>query len=541
MLFKKKPGYLDKKGALARAIISFFLLSVVNELGAQSIIIGGEADTRLRAAQLQGLLPSDWSLSIRPSAESRFLLTESDSLLAKWVGIRKTPRNNVWAEWTPLVAFTSHNTRHPWGWNDRGLWQQHGRNNAYRFGVRGGAGVLEIQLQPELIWHENAKFDTTRGILYISSYWRRRSERIDLPVRNAQFAYFNRLPGQSYVRINAGPIQAGVSTENLWFGPGMEFDLLMTNNAPGFLNAYVATRHPIRTRIGSFEGRILAGRLENSDQYKFRRKDQFRLVHAAAFTFQPAITPGLSIGLIQTYQTDQDDLHKGWRPYLPMPWLFNSNGKPASANPVNDLVSDEQIAFFMRWVWPESQAEFYGEIASTQDSLKKAEMFLNPEVATAFLFGFRKDLLPSKNRSLFAGLEVLKMEKAINQTSASNAEWYYHYSVRDGWTHDGQLLGAGIAPNSNARIVRFEYFDARNRATLRLMHMVYNNVMYYDLYKNDRWRHWVDMNIGFSFSHRFKTIIAGAEVVRIQTYNRHFIRDNDHMNIYSSFFLQFGL
>src|SRR5690606_12669349 len=87
---------------------------------------------------------------------------------------------------------------------------------------------------------------------------------IDLPVRFGRTAYTRAYLGQSSIRLNLKSFSVGISSENLWWGPGRRNSLIMSNTAPGFLHATLNTLKPIYTPVGSFEGQLIAGRLEGS-------------------------------------------------------------------------------------------------------------------------------------------------------------------------------------------------------------------------------------------------------------------------------------
>src|SRR5690606_2889716 len=104
-------------------------------------------------------------------------------------------------------------------------------------------------------------------IVHDGSTWREYYEWLnfmDIPERFGERSYNTLLPGQSSIRYNLESISFGISTENIWWGPGRRNSLIMSNNAAGFLHATINTRKPIPTSIGSFEGQLIAGRLENS-------------------------------------------------------------------------------------------------------------------------------------------------------------------------------------------------------------------------------------------------------------------------------------
>ncbi|MFK5143427.1 capsule assembly Wzi family protein, partial [Klebsiella pneumoniae] len=53
----------------------------------------------------------------------------------------------------------------------------------------------------------------------------------------------------------------GISSENLWWGPGIYNSLLMSNNAPGFWHLTFNSRKPLKTPIGDFEWQLIGGKL----------------------------------------------------------------------------------------------------------------------------------------------------------------------------------------------------------------------------------------------------------------------------------------
>ena len=56
-------------------------------------------------------------------------------------------------------------------------------------------------------------------------------------------------------------VGAGLSTENLWLGPGLRNSILLTNNAPGFPHLFLGTSKPVDIYIGSLDVLALWGQL----------------------------------------------------------------------------------------------------------------------------------------------------------------------------------------------------------------------------------------------------------------------------------------
>ncbi|MFX9097187.1 capsule assembly Wzi family protein, partial [Acinetobacter baumannii] len=59
----------------------------------------------------------------------------------------------------------------------------------------------------------------------------------------------------------------------MWWGPGSQNSLLMSNNAPGFLHLTLNTRYPIKTGIGNFEFQFISGKLTEDTSVLLENKD----------------------------------------------------------------------------------------------------------------------------------------------------------------------------------------------------------------------------------------------------------------------------
>jgi hypothetical protein len=105
---------------------------------------------------------------------------------------------------------------------------------------------MEVQLAPEWVYSANNRYDT------------------GVNLGNDDGGVYNKIfPGQSAAGIRVGAVSMGVSTQNLWWGPGIWSSLLMSNNAPRFLHAYIRSNRPAKTPIGNFEWWLIGSRLDS--------------------------------------------------------------------------------------------------------------------------------------------------------------------------------------------------------------------------------------------------------------------------------------
>ena len=242
---------------------------------AQSLPVGTPGvEDYYRRSQLLGQLDSSVSFTVRPvmpkvvfgkkdvfylEDETRYNLLDADHSWGLDSGKFK-------AMLLPLSIQNQVNTHHPYGWNDGAMIPAKGFQTVLSAGIYAEYGPITIQFRPEVVLAANGEFDTFDKDHYdvIAARYYDFYNNIDLPARFGNSAYNRAYWGQSSIRLNYKALSFGLSTENLWWGPGMRNSLLMSNTAPGFKHLTLNTRKPISTPIGSFEGQLIAGRLESS-------------------------------------------------------------------------------------------------------------------------------------------------------------------------------------------------------------------------------------------------------------------------------------
>src|SRR5690606_40302718 len=75
------------------------------------------------------------------------------------------------------------------------------------------------------------------------------------------------------------------------------------------------------------------------------------------------------------------------------------------------------------------------------------------------------------------------------ETIFAKNSWYTHPHVRHGYTHKGQVLGAGNGPGSNVLFFEAAWVKDFNRIGFHLERIVYNNDFYYKRYEDIKdWR-----------------------------------------------------
>jgi hypothetical protein len=544
---------------ITKTFLAFILIIFFQDrLSAQSLPVGTVAlEDYYRRAQLLEQADSSVSFMIRPilpklcfSARDVFYQdsTEKRYNLINTPSIYRSKNGKLNVSLLPLNVQSQVNSHHPYGWNDGAMIPAKGFQTLFSAGVYLEYGMLSIQFRPELDLAINGKFDTfnpdTYGIIvarYYDFY-----NNIDLPARFGNNEFGKAYWGQSSIRLNYKDLSFGLSTENLWWGPGMRNSLLMSNSAPGFKHLTLNTRKPVKTAIGSFEGQIIAGRLESSGYGVLQpewvyfgsslyvpKPDNWRYLSGLAVTWQPKWVPGLFFGLTSSSQLYHNDL-SGFSDYLP---FFSSSNKLNVDAALNNK-RDNRRSVFMRWLWPEEHAEIYFEYGKNNSTGDTRNQVLDAARNRAYIFGLRK-MLPfnkSRDENLMISIEATQLQET-NPTDIRNADsWYVNKYVRQGYTNRGEVLGAGIGHGGNLQPIDVSWVKGLKRLGIQLERYVHNNDFYFYAYETDKdsRRHWTDLSLAFNGEWNYKNFIFNAKLMGVNSLNYQwylFQGPNDDVNI----------
>lgn len=533
--------------------LSLLLLSLNFCALAQTLPVGllENVEDAYRRQQLLGKDSSNTSYMIRPMFMSdRNNLTLDPDTNYSLLKFRKLLYNNpklhtqIYA--LPVSWQQQFNSHHPYGMNDGSMVQARGYQTQLSAGIYAKIGPLSIQFRPEYVFAENKGFqrlaDAPNGVYWntpaTSSYF----NRVDLPDRFENGNYSKFSLGQSSVRLNVGPVSAGFSNENLWWGPGMRNSLLMSNNAPGFRHLTLNTTKPIKTYIGSFEAQVIGGRLEQSgvslkndltvpQAIRNELVDKgydWRYISGIVLTYQPKWVPGLFLGFDRTFIVNRSKMGRKFGDYFP---IFSKVDKVGFVTPEGTYSEDaaerdQYISFFTKYVFTESKAEVYFQYGRNDHSYDLRDLAVEPEHTRAYILGVRK-LVPLKKQDEYIqiGVELTQLERTTTGQLRDYPTWYVHGQVLDGYTHQGQVLGAGIGPGSNLQTVDVSWVKGLKRIGIQFERKVNNNDLFYDFsfasadrrqYIN---RHWVDLSIGGNLSWNFKNFVLNGQLTYIKSLN----------------------
>lgn len=490
---------------------------------------------------------STTSYTIRPIVQ-----TGSDSFYQVHLGVPDTKplvkRKAFSLLFIPVVFNQQITTHHPLSWNDGSMVPAKGYQAQFSAGAFIKLGFLSLQLRPELVFAQNSAFASIASgwsDTIWKSYYTTVINKIDQPDRFGNKAFARFFPGQSSLRVNFKKLSLGVSTENLWWGPGVRNSLIMTNNAPGFLHLTFNTTAPVITSIGSIEWQFIGGRLKASGilpdttktfngipLYDPKPQDD-RYVNGAVVCWQPKWTKGFYIGFSRLFYLYETDVKPSLNGYFPIAASFFK-----SEHSNEDQLKRDQIAsLFFRLVLPGAKAELYGEYGRNDHSSNVWDFLMEPEHSRAFILGFQKIFPLEKNRAFEVMTEFANLGMSKTTLVREQESWYAHYQVRDGFTNKGQVVGAAIGPGSNSQTLGGNWLSNKKQIGFRFERVTHNNDFYYDAFAplKEFMEHWVDLSLGFNSGWTHKRFFYRANLSVIRSLNYYWQKNVDVNNVSLNF------
>lgn len=419
---------------------------------------GSELERYLRSLQLLGASDSyPWSLrGFSPPELER--IAPADTADHPWRGRFHLTTTSVAEEGLGFAApraGATVNSGFPYGVNDGALWAGRGLTLSAEGGVAYRRGPLSASLQPVAFVAQNASFSLD-GL--------RRAGNIDAPWRFGTDPYARLEPGESWVRVDWPWVTAGISTAGMTWGPADRFPLLLGRNAPGFPHAFLGTGTPLDIWIGELHGRLVWGRLEESDWAPASEFPGARFVSSAVVVFEPAWPSGLELGggrLFHLPWNGGPGVSDIFRP-------FEAFTKRRIGFEVDPNTSENQLgAVFFRWLFPRGGLEVYGELFREDHAVDARDLIVEPDHDLATTLGVRKAWRREDGEIWTFQLEL--MDAKINHLDAVRNQEppYVHSRIRQGHTHRGQILGSPAAWGGEGLSIGVDRYYPAGRWSLR--------------------------------------------------------------------------
>ncbi len=447
-------------------------------------------EERLRVAQLFG-----------DTSTTGYLLRSTSTMSADALHARGTPHVTLLY---PEMLFI-YNSALPSQANDGALWAGRGANVLVRGGVAFTAGPITAVLAPEISHSANRGFQSTptgptgqfpstgpfQSPFFLAPY------SADLPIRFGDQSYTLIVPGQSALYATTGAVAYGVSTENLWWGPGARNALLLSSAGEGFPHAFVRTARPLRTALGDIEAQWLLGGLTPSLYADSATRAQGRSLSGAAVTLRFRAEPNVTLGIARLVLAGTGS---GDRIGHALDVFTKNENLGVGDTLAHPRRTDQLASVFARWIFPRAGAEIYGEFARLELPRNVRDFLIAPMNSGAYTLGLgRAWHVPggpvSGGRSIHVGVELTNLEQSRRFTDRPPIPDYYTgRSATAGFTNRGQVLGAVIGPGSSSQEVTADFYGPTSQLGFFLRRVRNQNDALYRQFLANLSRH--DVSLG---------------------------------------------
>lgn len=356
--------------------------------------------------------------------------------------------------------FNSYNTAAPYGQNDGALWQGKGYNTSLTAGVRLEAYGFEVTVKPQVAFSQNLGFEIMPGV-YGSEYSYFWAGNIDLVQRYGDSSFWTFDWGDTELRWSWNTFTIGFGFQSPWLGPAWLNPMLGSNNSGTYPKFDIGLR---RTKvilpwlgwyIGDIEGRIWCGKLSESDYFDNDSSNDYRQLTGFSIAYSPAFLPELtfSINKISIARWDEKSIK-----YL---------------NPFYDTnaVEDQKCSFALDLLFPAVGFEFYGELGLDDYNSRG---FANPFHTAIYTIGAKKEISFFQKFSYFKKFnirpEIIFEWNNFEMSQDFQLQWHYmgyysHGLIKQGYTQNGQIIGAGSGYFGNSQYLALRTYFSKGDIT----------------------------------------------------------------------------
>ncbi len=427
-------------------------------------------------------------------------------------GTKFNPVSNIYFGLYPSTFQNTTNSRFPHGANNGAAWYGRGNNTEFWGGFYATSPYLTISFYPHIIHQDNSDFLHPRFISRRSGEIRYLYEGVgnalDAPFRFGSDSFTTFDWGNSSIRLHYKQIETGISTEPLWWGPAIQYPLIMSNNAPGIPHIFLATREPIKIPyLGSIQFRWISGYPEESKFFDGVASGESRFTTAANFAYTPPFFKNLTVGLTRVYHVYEED-------------GFDISNLTLIFDPVrrSSLVSrqgeddvrqqrNQTASVYFHLLMPEANAEIYAEFFREDHSYDFRDLFVQPNHNSAYAFGLQKISYVPLVDFIKTNIEFTNLTTSQLQQVRPQAYFYTHSRIRHGHTNRGQIMGAAIGPGSNSQYFGMDAYRSKYKLGFFVQRVVDNDNFHFregsaslsSTEFGDYFRHRVDLNLGLNF------------------------------------------
>jgi hypothetical protein len=286
-------------------------------------------------------------------------------------------------------------------------------------------------------------------------------------------------------------------------------------------------RQPITIQniyFGDIETRAFWGRLSESEYFDLNGENDHNLLTGFTFSYSfPSFLKGLTVGINRTMLSKWNDFD--YQGFFMLLWPFMDSANTGSDN------RDQRLTFSFSYLLPSIGLDFYLEWGRNDFPSNKNLVVRDIFDTEAYAFGVVKNLLFSTSLQGRILIEITRLDS--HRTTAQT--FYAHHVITQGYTNQGQWLGAGLGTGGNSQYLGFALFYKKGSSELFFQRQAINDD--YARYTPGKERNtFISVGIN-SYYNLFSNFSLFSTVILSRIFNpTHQYNDNsNYWNIYMSF------
>lgn len=454
-------------------------------------------------------------------------------------------------KWTNPRTTTSFNSTYSRTFNDAAVWKGKGLTQDVSFGFQFKKGALNITFEPITYFSQNspyslASIDSLRNEF---NYQFGVSRRIDYVQRYGSTPFLTAHPGQSEIALRWDVFQFALSTQNFIIGPARDNSILMSNSAAGFPHLMIGTPRKINFEFfgidfGRGEFNVFMGLLDESDYFDQDPDNDLRYINGMSASYEHSALPGLSVGFNRVmYKNEENfywsDLYSNF--YIRERGVIYDDKGDTLMRTGNDTF-DQMAAAYIEWHSIQNDLRLFFEFARNDFNGSMRRFITEFEHSRAYSLGLEKAFVLKSGKSLRLSYEHTFLPRYMSYQYRPNPSFYTHSVALHGYTHDGQLLGAGTGPGSVSDLLKINWLEEKKLTVLTLQRIRFDEDYFIVKVPNNLDkinRHDVEFTTGLKHVRKLKNINLGSSLDLSYRFNQYFEKNNDKVNLGGSVFVEF--
>lgn len=457
-----------------------------------------------------------------------------------WKGVfYSTPVKNEVRILDPVVrAFV--NTSYPRGYNDGPVWRGKGLTVEANAGVQGNYKAFYFTFMPSVYYSQNAEFPLASVQPSIGKYNYQFATygSIDYVQRYGERGFAKLHPGQSEVRLTGRKLTLGIGTKNISWGPSVFNPILMSKNAGGFPLADAGTSSPLSLRIkrldlGKLYGGFYMGLLKRSDYHNSNSESAHRYLTGFSAEYEPPFVKGLKLGVSRLLYKNLN--HFDWDDLVASVYQF-SEGPDTLHNDYFDQLASVSVEYLIS----EAGLRIYTELGKNDFNGDARDFLVDFEHSFAYTLGVQKAHELASGKTLLVTYEHTKLARDKGYLHRPVPPYYVHFFSTDGYTNDGQLVGAGIGPGSLSDNLAIDWYHTNGGLGVNLRRIKFDNDFFITNYGyyvvpgqdfSNKNLQDTEYSIGMNYVRSAGQWLFGVDVDLSYRFNWHYIYKNDKINL----------